>query len=395
MRLLIFFLLLPSICFLQETIDTELFFTLGLANFQKDEQPIREEINFPLIDEYEFRTETRDFNFNEQEYTVRLSPSSPKIRNAQKAYYEELKNAPDFDGQKMLCDLKLSLHIDWLSLFALNENQSILNELLIVLNDKQSIYEKMIGSYEFDPDRLVKLQTEKSDIEIALSKITLEQEYLLKKHKIENQKIDFSNFITVEVISEYLSNTRPNQSKIVDLKSAYKKQLLRKEIELESSEKKKIIDFVQIKYNGPHSDALQERLSIGLGFQWSNSGNDKLKMQELQIEMEELNRKSARNIQEKKEKLTILKNKLQRDIEVFFNFQKIMEEEKEELQNLSNSIAQKESASPILLLDIKKRHLLMRVKFLNKKESLIKDYLKYLEQADKMCQPEKINYLSL
>jgi hypothetical protein len=253
----------------------------------------------------------------------------------------------------------------------------------------------MIGSYEFDPDRLVKLQTEKSDIEIALSKITLEQEYLLKKHKIENQKIDFSNFITVEVISEYLSNTRPNQSKIVDLKSAYKKQLLRKEIELESSEKKKIIDFVQIKYNGPHSDALQERLSIGLGFQWSNSGNDKLKMQELQIEMEELNRKSARNIQEKKEKLTILKNKLQRDIEVFFNFQKIMEEEKEELQNLSNSIAQKESASPILLLDIKKRHLLMRVKFLNKKESLIKDYLKYLAQADKMCQPDKINYLSL
>lgn len=395
MRLSIFFLLLPFVCLSQQTITAEQFFSLGLSNFESIENTAGKRVSFPWIDRYELRTETSDFDFDKQEYTFRVSPSTAKIRSAQKAYYEAMRNAPDFEGQEIYCDLVLSLHIDWLSLFILQENQSILDDLAVILNDKQTIYERMAGTYEFDPEKLVKLQTEKSDIQISLNQLELERDYLLNHYDLQDQELDFGDFITVEAMSTWLANNllSLNASGMTDQETAYKKQLLLKEMELESSENKRLIDFVQLKYNGPHSDALQERVSIGLGFQLSKSGSQKLKMQELQIEQEELNRKSERNMQENQEKLSTLENKLQSDIQAFFHFQKIMEEERAQLQKLSGQIAQKEGSSPLFLLDIEERHLAMKLKSLNQKEDLLRDYLRYLQQSDKMCQSEFVNYL--
>ncbi|MEZ5044871.1 MAG: hypothetical protein R2828_33545 [Saprospiraceae bacterium] len=197
-------------------------------------------------------------------------------------------------------------------------------------------------------------------------------------------------------MSEKLSESilSVNKSEWVDLESMYKKQLLMKEIDLESAEKKKLIDFAQLKYNGPHSDALQERISVGLGFQLSTSGNTKLKMQELTIELDELNRKSERNIQDKHEKFKMIENKLQSDIQAFNYFQKIMEDERQQLQKLSSKVSQKEGISPFVLLDIEERHLFMKIKSLNKIEDLLRDYLKYLQESKILCQYDTVNYLS-
>lgn len=395
MRLSIFFLFSPLICFAQQTIGAEQFFARGLSNFKQIEKSAGEAINFPWVDKYEFRTETRDFDLKEQEYTFRLSPNSAKIRNAQKAYYEEMRNAPDLDGQEIYCDYISSLHLDWLSLFFLTERQEALNKLLVVLNDKQVTYEKMMGTNEFDPEKLIKLKTEKSDLEIALNKLNLKQNTLLNKHNIQGQEIDFENFITIENISDYLQNNILSLSEveIADAEIAHKKELLLKEIDLEMSEEKRLVDFVQLKYNGPHSDPFQERVSLGLGFQLANSASKKLKMQELRIEQEELDIKAARNGQEKQEKLITLEHKLQSNIQAFFYFQETMQEERTQLQQLSEKIARKQGTSPLLLLNIEERYLDTQIKSLNEKEDLVKDYLKYLQQSGKMCQSNFVNYL--
>lgn len=395
MRLSIFCVLLPFIGLAQQTIDAEQFFARGLSTFKTIEKTTREEVNFPWIDKYDFRTETRDFDWDEQEYTCRLSPSTAKIRSAQKAYYEAMANAPDFDGQEMYCDHIFSLHQDWLSLFIINEKISAINELAVILNDKQTIYERMAGTYDLDVQELVKLQTEKSELKIDINKLELEREYLLNKYNLQNQEIDFGGFITMEILSEYLESNpfSLSESEIVDLETTYEKQLLTREIELESSEKKQLIDFVQLKYNGPHSDLLQERLSVGLGFQLSNSGSQKLKMQELQIEQEELDRKSERNRQEKQTELMVLENQLQSDMQAFSHFQSIMQEERTQLQQLGRKVAQKEGSSPLFLLEIEERHLSMKIKSLDKREDLLQDYLKYLQASDDMCQADFVNYL--
>ena len=153
MRLIIFCLFIPSICLSQQNINAEQFFKLGLSSLEQVEKPSGGKVNFPWIDQYEFRTETQDFDMNEQEYMIRVSPSTGKIRKAQKALYDELRNAPDVEGQEIYCDLVLSLHIDWLSLYILYEHKKIMDELVLILQDKQAIYEKMAGTYEFDPGK--------------------------------------------------------------------------------------------------------------------------------------------------------------------------------------------------------------------------------------------------
>ena len=396
MRLLIFHLLFPTLCLSQQAIDATQFFARGLSTDSLPEKSAKEEINFPWIDEYEFRTETRDFDLGKQEYTVRLSPSTGRIRKAQRAFYETISDAPDFEAQEIYCDKVLSLHLDWLLLFILQENKVSLNELTVILNDKQTIYEKMMGSYELNPEKWMKLQTEKSDLDISKNKLDLEWEYLLNKYQLQNQEINFDNFITIETLSQNLNETLPSlaATEALDQKGIYEQQLLAKEIELESSEDKQLVDFVQVKYNGPHTDAWEERLSIGLGFQLSNSGNKKIKLQELQLEQEELNRKLVRAQQEKQEKLIDRRNKLQSDLQAYFHFQKTIKEERSQLQTLSSRMAQKAGTSPLLLLDIEERHLLLQIKALNKKEALLKDYLRYVHQSDQMCPANFVNYLS-
>lgn len=398
MRLFIFYLLLPSICFAQPTINAEQFFDLGKSQFEQSKKSELGPLYFPWINQYELRTESRDFDFDSQEYTFRLSPSTRKIRNAQKAYYEQMKNAPDFEGQEIYCDLLLSLHIDWMTLFILKEQKNVKDELVAILNDQQTIYERMVGTMEFDPQKLIRLQTDRSDSKIAINKLALKQATLLNKYNIQNQEIDFGDFATIESISKNLDRAvlyTGDPAVLMDLEAEHKKQLLLKEIELESAEKKQLVDFAQIKYTGPHSDALQERVSIGLGFQFSHAGNDKLKMQKLQLEKEELDRKSEWDIQEKKEKLNALLYALKRDIEDYFDFQEIREEERVQLENLGKKIAQKEGISPLFLLEIAERNLSMKDISLNKKENLLKDYLKYLQQSGAMCQPTFVNYLKL
>ena len=396
MRLTIFYILIPYLCFSQPTINAEQFFSQGLTSFEQATTSANENVKFPWIEQYELRTETSDFEFDRQEYTFRVAPSTRKIRNAQQALYNTMKNAPDADGQEIFCDLVLDLHSDWLTLFILNENKKVMDQLAIILADKQTVYEKMVGTLEFDPQKLLRLEIEKSEMEIELNEINQEQKYILDKYNIPNQEIEFGNFATVETITKYLANTsllNQNESAFIDLATAHKQQLLTKEIELESAEKQRILDFAQLKYNGPHSDLVRERISMGLGFQLSTSGNTKLKIQELKIEQEELNRESIRNIQENKENINTIANKLQSDIQIYYHFQKTIEDERIQLQKLSSKIAQKEGLSPLFLLDIEERYLSMQIKSLNIKEDLLNEFLKYLHQSNKMCQTDFVNYL--
>lgn len=396
MRFFIVILFLPVFCHSQQTIDTEQFLMQRGAATVSPDAPIRDKVYFPWINEFEIRTETRDFDVNSQEYTLRLSPSTRRVRNAQKAFYEELAYAPDFDGQERYCELMTILHQDWLSLYILTENLQVMEDMMAVLADKQIIYERMAGTYQVELEKLMRLQTQHSDFEISFNKLKLERDYLLNKYDLQGVELDFSNFVGVEEVSQFLASNilSTHTDGLVDQETEFEKQLLVREIELETSENRQLIDFVQVKYNGPHTDFLRERLSIGLGFQLSNAGDKRLKMQELQIEQEELNRESERDLRDDQAKLTDLELKLRSDIQAFFHLQEVMQKERTQLQQLSRDISQKEGVSPLILLEIEERYYSMKLESLDEMEELLADYLTYLEESNKMCGPGFVNFLS-
>ena len=85
MRWVIIILLLPSLVYSQNEVNGNAFLKRGLDVFtiQSSVQNYRS-VKVPLVNEMDFRTESRDFDVERQEYTFRLKPSSPKKIKAQK-----------------------------------------------------------------------------------------------------------------------------------------------------------------------------------------------------------------------------------------------------------------------------------------------------------------------
>jgi len=394
MRFIFFYLLVPFCVWSQQVINSEEFFKSGMRNFIEPEETTRKNTNFPWVEKYEFRTSTRDSDFSRQAYTVRLSTSSSRIRNAQKAIYDEISNTPNFEWQDTYCNQLMIINNDWLSLYIINENKNLLEQLLGIMNDKKAIYEKMFGTLDIDPAKLLKLKSDRTDIKISLHDLRIQQEYLIKLYGFSTIQIDFSDFITTENITEDLFEKSISDEvlHIKDVEFQYKKSLLDKEMALEAAEGKKVLDFVQVKYSGPHSDLLKVRLSLGLSLQLSNSGSRKIKMQELKIEKENLNRTFERNTNEIQKEVGLLKYKLHADIENYSYLLEIGQEEGEELERLSNNISQSQGTSPFLLLAIKERKLSLKINLLRVKKELLQDYLTYLLKSQRLYQSERVNY---
>ena len=109
--------------------------------------------------------------------------------------------------------------------------------------------------------------------------------------------------------------------------------------------------------------------------------------------MAELNQKSERRLKEKETNLNELTDKIELDIKSYNHFQKVKAEEKASLNELSEKIVQQDNVSPLFLLDIKERNLMMELKALEKKEDLLREYLKHVLQSNKMCGNEFTNFL--
>lgn len=397
-----FFTLLIT-CFLsvfaQQSINTQAFFEMGLSKLEQAENLVNaspKNLQFPWIEDVQFRTESRDFEWRQQEYTLRVSPSSFKKRKALKNFSNYLHQKPDFEGQEIYCNALSDLYADWLALYLIQDNLLILNNLGGVLEDEQKVYQKMLGALEVDLEKMVRLQTDKSDLSIAAHELQLEQQFLFKKYGLENVALDFADLVTVEGIAATLRGSKMKVDVLEEAEFAYKKELLAKELELEKAEKRQVVDFMQMRYRGPHDDNLNEKVAVGLGLQFPNSGNQKLKMAELQLEQQELEREQERKQIEQEKETNQVYDLLLLQLEGYGFYQKTTAQERNELQNLSTLIAQQEGFNPLLLLDIEERNLETQMELLKKRESILYDFLDYLEESGKLCKDgneEFVNYL--
>lgn len=393
----LFLLLFPCFCFSQSVIDSDKFFALGQQNIlQSPNLNTSSSLSIPWINEYQFRTETRDVDFDRQEYSVRLSPTTPKIRKTQKAYYNELLNEPDVDKLTTIGEINYGLHLDWLELYLHTESLQALESLEIILQDKRTIYSKSAMAGTLNPESLLKLQTEMNDLSLEKNEFQFIIDDIKNKYAFQSDSFDFNNFITIDEISRVLDlNTlSPSTTSTSNLESSYKQNLLTKELDIELAKKNQYFDFLQLKYTGPHTDLWRERVSLGLGFMLNTSGANKLKIQKLRLEKESLDRKIYWETQEKNSKINEITNKLKRDIKAYTMFLNTLEEEKKELKVLTDNVARNEMISPQFLLDIENRNINMKMKTIDRKRDILKDYLEYLNELEVFNTTTTVNYLT-
>lgn len=236
------------------------------------------------VDGMDIRTETDRFKFNRQRYLFRVAPSTPKIRKAQtNLHHLNLKKA-DLQQALLKRDFIEIAYEEVLTFYEAFRKLKIKEELLIILQDKEQVWSKLSLADNKIPTDWVKVQQDITQLEIAIFK----EEALLETWQKEGLWLNWENLLPIDSILTTLDSYSNNQFQLQAREHDVDNLMIEGEEALEQAEQKKLLDFVQIEYSGPHADELRERVSLTAGFRLPFSAGQKLKMEEMAIEKEVL-----------------------------------------------------------------------------------------------------------
>jgi len=232
------------------------------------------------LEELEFRTETRDFDIDQQQYTLRFKPTTRKLRNAQTNLSNLLKEEfllkkADF-GNELLVDA----YKEWLELVMLQKEITIHNDLLVIYGDIEKVLLKLSQADQLNVKDFLEV---KSDI--TNTNIVIQTSEKIIKDYLSNTSINAKDLLSLEEIKVVLlQQLHVAPSLMSKQQEMNRSAILEAEMALEQVEQQKLFDFFQLQYQGPHTDGLEERISIGTSINIPFSSKRSLKIQELELE---------------------------------------------------------------------------------------------------------------
>ena len=230
------------------------------------------------IDEIELRTETEDFDLAKEEYLFRFSPSTFRIRRAQSRLVELAREEGRLSRSEFAARATRYLLEELFAIRRLQAELPLQRRLQAVYGDERTLISGLLEEGEYDLQDLLQIEAQLQKIELDLH----DQEFALQLWAEDGALPQTESLIAIRTIAGQLGTAPLPTGDYRD--EELKRARLQTEVELEKAERNRILDFLQVRYNGPHSDLLAERLNVGLGIQLPFSGSSKLKLEELRVE---------------------------------------------------------------------------------------------------------------
>lgn len=375
---LLFFLFLVLRTNAQE-VSLDQFIQLGLADWVEVRTELPENIRFPWIEEIDLRTETDEFLLSRQEYTFRVAPSSPRLRAAQKSLYQHISNQPNFELQEQLGNKLKNIHEDWLALFMIQKSDALLSQLKQVLEDQNLILSREVAAGNMNVDKTLNLLQDIQEIELTQFKLQREKSSIFSYYKLDSLSIGTIDILSSSDIIQKMNADQLLQNAPTIDKMDFEMETVNRELAVERAERKRLFDFLQVRYRGPHDNFLNERFSVGLALKMDRKNASLLKLKELELEKKSLEVDQVLEANQFSSKRDLLLSEAQKVFEEFQFFLEQMQNEKDKLDQLSMSYANKKGAHPEFLLNVKERELQLELEALGYKEELYNIYLDYLE----------------
>ncbi len=351
---------------------------LAVVNTSKDASSLPDDFKTIWLEELEFRTQTRDFDIDQQRYTLRFKPTTKKIRNAQ----TNLSNLLDEEfllkktnfGNALLVDA----YKEWLELVMLEKKIRIYNDLLIIYEDIEKVLLKLS---QVDPLNVkefleVKSDISKTNIAIQTSEKVI-NDYLLDMH------INVDDLLSLKELKTTLTKQLLSSPSLISQQQERNKHaILEAEIALEQVEQQQLFDFFQIQYQGPHTDGLEERISIGTSINIPFSSKRSLKIQELQLEQLILSEEMQFEQVVKKDKINKEKIKLARLIDNYTFAKTQLQAQKQDANKFLAKMTEQEGVTPLLLLYNKVEEEKRALDMLKLEDDIYNTYIDYLEVSE-------------
>ncbi len=354
--------------------------------------------NLPLVNNVEFRSETRDLLFSRQEYAIRVKPNSLRAILAKKKVYSSMINEVEIQGQIHVNDEledRYNLLIDYLY----NEKLTAAYLLKKVqLEDKLTILKHTVYDANFEVRDVVDAEEALFDTQVVLQnlqEVHRHQNALLKlmvKETADSIYLKNNDLVTPGQILAIAAREKVSNDNLEIQLRQSKLETIEGEMGLDVAKSKKIIDFVQAKYGGKNSELFDENFAIGIGINIPFFGNAREKRSEhyfnkLRTESEILALKKA----QEKEVVDAVEN--------FRSTASKYQVFKDQAANSSvtallNTYKTMEGVSPLILLKLKISEHNRVIDIIKIERVLYEKYIKMLAASNVLFQTPRVNFLN-
>lgn len=233
------------------------------------------------VRELEFRTETEDLELAKQEYLLRFSPSTPRIRRAQARLTGLLRQEIELSRREFRAEVTKYVLEELLEVRRLRAELAVQEQLLTVYRDAATYLRGTLTGERYNVKDLLQAEAAVRELELDI--------------ETGREQLQILTGAALPPATEALLPPAGLEARLIATdwqavraalpgEEALDLAQVEAETELERAEKNRLIDFVQMRYNGPHSDLLTERLNLGLAFDLPTSSGRRLDLEELRVE---------------------------------------------------------------------------------------------------------------
>ncbi len=401
--LIILFFIVCSVSSKAQEISSSQYFNTVIKNAEGDfvEFPSADfEFLKPFfIDELQFRTQTNEFELERQEYALRVRPGNFKLPKLQRELFNSYYQKSQLVQNQLKVDVLEHAYTLWLNLYLNKEELILSNAESRLLKDKVKVYKKQIDIPDFNILRLLNTEDDlhNTELQILTSKIKSNNQSGILAQELGLASIEVSSdLISIEKIKSILTNT--NQQAVVNkFKESIRnldQSIIQKEIALENAESQNILDFVQLRYSGPHDDVFKEKVSISVGINLPTKSRNKLKLNELKLDALKEDIDNQSDLKELQYESDIASQKVAELIEIYELIKNQNESSIIKNEVLMSRYETSASTSPLVLLDIKILRYDKDKRLYEAKKDIYEAYLDWLIASRKIFEMPFKNYFS-
>jgi len=365
----------------------------GLQFLKNENQTI------PVLEKMEFRTETDEWNVEQQEYLFRMSFNTRKSQKIQSRITENNIQLYDLQTQRLIERQLFQQYIHIIKWHYAEEELNRLAKKKVVLEDKRMVYQKMMAdALTFDIDNLLKIEESLQDLRRSILQLEYQKKYYVEQlipesESLSDMALDIDNWISMATMQRILNEIQPteNQTLAQDIQTV-KVRSEELNYDMEKVEGRQILDFVQLKYAEKDKLEIDKEFSLGVGINIPTKASGRAKMN-----------KAMLDIFEEKYKQQELETELEEELkEHFAEFQLLVAEHEliqqyiheNELKDTFEKYQKIGTVPPLTLLRIKEG-ILKDEKNLQKieKEACLL-FLEIIKKKGQLRASPNINYLS-
>lgn len=353
----------------------------------------------PLIDEVQFRTETRDFDLERQQYAVRVSPNALGQKKYSRAYYQNMRSEFDTRWNEALNKALRNRYLLLIDLIKTHRYLAAQKQLELVLGDRITVLRKNANAVNFNYQDLI--DAENTYQKALLDIIDLEQDEARYQQLAMDMlgstvpvQVSDQRLIDVDYISSWLA-TLPSTLDSTNINVTRNQHNLR-QIELEYLEEraqsKNVLDFVQAEYRNDDREGIIEDFRIGVGLNLPITKSSQSKLNRLSLER-----------LEQENDLQTYKLNLQRELDASQSKLAVLIKKHQTVQafitasNTENSLQKYlsiDGISPLTLLGVQESIIDNRLRLYSLEKDIFQEYINLLDKMGLLVQRPLVDYLT-